>query len=232
VSAPAPGLFARLGSSLRASFGTVVFGMSDGTVSIFGLVFGVATSATSSAQVLLAGATGAVAAAVSMAAGVFLDEQSEADQARVKTRRALDAIKADPQAGAAEVLAPLVAAGVSDAAIEVLREDLLAEPRRTGAIAFLHALRARPPRGQVVFDAAWMFVASLGAGLAPALPFLWMPIEQARVVTVTVTLVLLVALGIARAHIGERPVLATILQTVSIAAAAGIAGVLIGRLAG
>jgi hypothetical protein len=47
-----------------------------------------------------------------------------------------------------------------------------------------------------------------------------------------VTLVLLVALGIARAHIGARPVLATILQTVSIAAAAGVAGVLIGRLTG
>jgi len=51
----------------------MVFGMEDGTVSIFGLVFAVAVSAQDSHAVLLAGATGAVAAAVSMMAGTFLD---------------------------------------------------------------------------------------------------------------------------------------------------------------
>jgi VIT1/CCC1 family predicted Fe2+/Mn2+ transporter len=81
-------------------------------------------------------------------------------------------------------------------------------------------------------DAAWMLVASLVAGLVPALPFLWLPIPTARIVTVTVTLAMLVALGFARARIGERPVASTIAQTVSIAAAAGVAGVVIGRLAG
>jgi VIT1/CCC1 family predicted Fe2+/Mn2+ transporter len=206
--------------------------MSDGTVSIFGLVFGVAASATSSAQVLLAGTTGAVAAAVSMAAGVFLDEQSEADQARVRLRSELAAIDADPVSAAERVLEPLAAAGVGATAIAALRAELVAEPRRSAAIASLHALREEPPRTQVVLDAAWMLVASLCAGLAPALPFLWLPIPEARRVTMTVTLVLLVLLGLARARIGERPVASTILQTVSIAAAAGVAGVAIGRWAG
>ena len=223
---------ARLAASLRASFGTVVFGMSDGIVSIFGLVFGVATSATSSAQVLLAGTTGAVAAAVSMAAGVFLDEQSEADQARVQMRSELAAIQADPETAAEAVLGPLAAAGVGEAAIAALRAELLADPNRIGAIASIHAQREEPARRQVILDATWMLVASLVAGLSPALPFLWLPIPQARSVTIAVTLVLLVVLGMARARIGERPVVATILQTVSIAAAAGVAGVFIGRLAG
>ena len=35
MSAASSGFFARLDASLRSSFGTVVFGMSDGTVSIF-----------------------------------------------------------------------------------------------------------------------------------------------------------------------------------------------------
>ena len=48
-------------TSFSASFGIVVFGMEDGTVSIFGLVFGVAASAASSRVVLLAGATEAAA---------------------------------------------------------------------------------------------------------------------------------------------------------------------------
>ena len=56
-------------TSFFNSIGDIVFGMEEGTVSIFGLVFGVAASATNSQAVLLAGATGAAAAAVSMMAG-------------------------------------------------------------------------------------------------------------------------------------------------------------------
>ena len=67
---PLPG---RIADSFQASVGSIVFGMEDGTVSIFGLVFGVAFAAPDSRAVLLAGATGAVAAAVSMMAGTFLD---------------------------------------------------------------------------------------------------------------------------------------------------------------
>ena len=50
--------FRRLRSSLANSAGTVVFGMEDGTVSIFGLIFGVAATTTSTATVLIAGAIG------------------------------------------------------------------------------------------------------------------------------------------------------------------------------
>ena len=36
-----PSLASRIAASFKASFGDIVFGMEDGTVSIFGLVFGV-----------------------------------------------------------------------------------------------------------------------------------------------------------------------------------------------
>ena len=61
-------LAGRIRRSFLASVGSIVFGMEDGTVSIFGLVFGVAASAPDAHAVLLAGATGAIAAAVSMMA--------------------------------------------------------------------------------------------------------------------------------------------------------------------
>ena len=48
----------RLKSSLIASAGTIVFGMMDGTVSIFGLIFGVAATTSSNATVLVAGHRG------------------------------------------------------------------------------------------------------------------------------------------------------------------------------
>ncbi len=44
----------RLAASLKESSGQIIFGMEDGTVSIFGLVVGVAASAPDSETVLLA----------------------------------------------------------------------------------------------------------------------------------------------------------------------------------
>ena len=80
-------LLGRLKTSLTASAGQVVFGMEDGTVSIFGLVFGVAATTNDQSAVLIAGASGAVAAAVSMMAGTYLDVETNRDQARVLTAR-------------------------------------------------------------------------------------------------------------------------------------------------
>ena len=77
----------RLRNSLANSAGTVVFGMEDGTVSIFGLIFGVAATTTNTATVLIAGASGAVAAAVSMMAGAYLDVETTRD--KIDANRAL-----------------------------------------------------------------------------------------------------------------------------------------------
>src|SRR5919108_819079 len=83
----AKSLVSHVRRSFHASIGDVVFGMEDRTVSIFGLVFGVAASTDQSSVVLLAGGTGAIAAAVSMMAGAYLDAESERDQARVEAQQ-------------------------------------------------------------------------------------------------------------------------------------------------
>ena len=82
-----PSLWQRLKTSLQASAGEVVFGMEDGTVSIFGLVFGVAATTSDQKAVLIAGASGAVAAAVSMMAGTYLDAETGEDQTKVMASR-------------------------------------------------------------------------------------------------------------------------------------------------
>ncbi len=112
-----PGLIRR---SFIASVGSIVFGMEDGTVSIFGLVFGVAFSAPNSHAVLLAGATGAVAAAVSMMAGTFLDVQSTNDQAAA--RLAEERARFDANRGQQDraIQRRLVSAGFSDSDAETV----------------------------------------------------------------------------------------------------------------
>jgi VIT family len=87
----------RLIGSLKRSAGTIVFGMEDGTVSIFGLVFGVAATTSSSKVVLIAGASGAAAAAVSMMSHVRKPPICDDGAASVAIKSAVDTVRAqDP----------------------------------------------------------------------------------------------------------------------------------------
>jgi len=78
--------------------------------------------------------------------------------------------------------------------------------------------------------AIWMFVADLFAASIPVIPFVLFDIQTARIVSLVVTGILMALLGIARGRIGGVNIWVTALQTMAIAGAAALAGVLIGRL--
>lgn len=218
--------WSRLKSSFQASFGDIVFGMEDGTVSIFGLVFGVAASTTDSRVVLVAGMTGAAAAAVSMMAGAYLDAETARDQARAARAREATA---DATLFASEPMREqLIAEGLAPAAIDALDAIARAHPEIPGALRAAFD-RDRGDSVSPLGHALWMFVADLFAALVPVLPFVFLPIDTARYASIACTAAVLVALGIGRARIGRRRLLPTTLRTLAIAAAAGAAGVVVGR---
>jgi len=204
----------RLRSSIASAAGTIVFGMEDGTVSIFGLIFGVAATTSSTKTVLIAGASGAVAAAVSMMAGAYLDAETTRDQTH-----------ATLLAGSGRSLANrLVSAGLtskqSDALARAVQND------RDAVDGLLLALEgaAKAPLNPLE-QALWMLVADFFAAAVPILPFVLLPIAQARIVSGVVTVALLIGLGIGRAQLGQRGVIQTVAETVSIGVGAAIAGV-------
>jgi VIT1/CCC1 family predicted Fe2+/Mn2+ transporter len=228
--APAPpwgGLLA----SLRTSIGDIAFGMEDGAVSIAGLVFGVAASTNDSQVVLLAGATGAAAGAVSMMAGTYLDVQSVRDRAAALRAKARVAIEADPEGHRRRAEERLVVYGFTPEETEAVGAALARNP--VAMLEFVSAFELEiggAPRESPAVHAAWMFVADLSAAATPVIPFALLPLETARVVSLVITTVLLVCLGLGRARVARMGYLATTLQTLAIAAAAAAAGVLIGRL--
>ena len=218
---------ARLKKSFLASAGDVVFGMEDGTVSIFGLVFGVAATTTDTKTVLVAGASGAVAAAVSMMAGTYLDAETALDEARGRAKALESEIRRDARAVLDRVAARLERSGLAPdkaAAIAALVES---DPADLRSVA--EALEAPEPEdGLPAARALWMLVADFLAAAIPIVPFVLWPVPEARPVSAVVTLLLLVALGAGRAVVGDRPVLRTIAETVAIGVAAALAGVAIG----
>ena len=224
-----PTLWTRLKTSLRASAGQVVFGMEDGTVSIFGLVFGVAATTNDQSTVLIAGASGAVAAAVSMMAGTYLDVETDRDQASVLARRIESNLQADAASLLDGVTQRLHAAGVSHDQTALAGSFLSSQPAllKGFAVALAAPTQADPDQSPLV-QSLWMLVADFLAAAIPILPFAFLPVQLGRVVSAAVTMLLLIGLGIGRALIGERGILRTVIETVAIGVAAALAGVGIG----
>jgi len=212
----------RLHSSFVNSAGTVVFGMEDGTVSIFGLIFGVAATTTDTKTVLIAGASGAAAAAVSMMAGAYLDVET--------TRDKISAARASQQAAAGSIAllkSRLAETGLSSAQSEALAVAVHNNADATGGL--LLALQGAPEAPlNPMEQALWMLVADFLAAAVPILPFVFLPVLDARIVSGVVTLALLIALGVGRAQIARRSIFRTVTETVSIGVAAAFAGVAIG----
>jgi vacuolar iron transporter family protein len=229
----AGGLSARIAESFQASVGDIVFGMEDGAVSIFGLVFGVAAVSNDSQAVVLAGATGAVAAAVSMMAGAYLEAQSVRDRARAEIEAKREELARDPDAVRARIAARLQGLGFTDDEAGVVVVALTREPAT--ALAYEEAVELRlgdEARQDPRAHAAWMFGSDVLAAAIPVIPFIVLPLDTARLVSLVITTALLVVLGIGRGIVAHRDVVVTTLQTLAVAAAAAVAGVLIGRLVG
>jgi vacuolar iron transporter family protein len=225
-------LSSRIKESFRDSSGEIVFGMSDGTVSIFGLVAGMVAGAQSGNVVFLAGATAAVAATVSMMAGVFLDLESEQDAARVEAQDRESEICRDPECAVNKLIGDLRSTGLSPACLDALHADLRKDPllvaRFEDAVAGEEVAPAQ--KIPIYVHACWMGIADFIAAMTPVIPFAFLPFEQAKIACIAGTAVLLFLLGLGRARLGKRPAFRTVLETMAIATAAGIAGVIFGLL--
>jgi vacuolar iron transporter family protein len=230
-STPGNSLWQRIGKSFTDSIGDIVFGMEDGTVSIFGLVFGVASSTTSSSIVLLAGATGAIAAAVSMMAGTFLDVESTNDQAKARLAQEQKEIETNLEGEKREVRDRLQIAGFNDQDTTAIVDALARHPKtflQVEAASELNLGRAEQKNPFV--QSAWMFISDLFAAAVPVLPFAFLSLGTARLVSLIITAILLLLLGVGRGIVGHRNVALTALETLGIATAAALAGLLIGKL--
>lgn len=221
-----PSMFERLKKSLAASAGDIVFGMEDGTVSIFGLVLGVAATTNDSKTVLIAGASGAAAAAVSMMAGTYLEVETDLDQARGFSATLAAEVEHGPDAVAGRVADRLRAAGLADAEAAPLTDLIRAKPALLRGVAW--AMMAPATVEGPLAHSLWMLVADFVSAAIPIVPFALMPVPQARVVSTAITMLLLICLGIGRAKVGRRPLARTLTETVAIGVAAALAGVGIG----
>ena len=206
----------RIERSFKASFGDIVFGMEDGTVSIFGLVFGVAATTTDTRVVLDRGHD-------RRDRGGRLDDGGRVSRrrdrarsgARPRRRERSVAIRLERDSRALARGRHFSCGGRCAGRRWRARIRGLPRSLRAAYQAKLDDDEASP-----LAHALWMFVADILAALVPVLPFAFLPMDT-RATCRSVHRRVLVVLGIGRAKIGKRRVLSTTLQTLGIAAARG-----------
>jgi VIT1/CCC1 family predicted Fe2+/Mn2+ transporter len=154
-----------------------------------------------------------------MMAGAYLDIETTRDKAKAAR------LSAPSVAEAAVSLPPRLAkAGLSERQADALTVAVKNSPDAVGGLWLALDGAADTPLNPVE-QALWMLFADFLAAAVPIVPFVILPVAQARIVSAIVTILLLVGLGIGRARVGGRDPIRTMLETVLIGVAAALAGV-------
>jgi len=164
-----------------------------------------------------------------MMAGAYLDAETTRDEMKANHAHLQSGLALKRGSIAGSLSNRLAASGLSPEQSAALTGAVEHDREALGGL--LLVLEAAPEAALNPWEQAlWMLLADFLAAAVPILPFVLLPIPQARVVSAVVTTILLVALGIGRAQIAKRSVVRTVLETVSIGIAAALAGVAIGVL--
>jgi VIT1/CCC1 family predicted Fe2+/Mn2+ transporter len=183
-----------------------VLGANDGIVSTASLVVGVAAAEATRQDVLVAGVAGLVAGALSMAAGEYVSVSSQADTEKADLTRERHELATQPEAEEDELSGIYVRRGLDADLARTVARQLTAK----GALA-AHArdelglteeLAARPLQAALASAATF----AVGAGV-PIVTILVAPAAALVLAVSGVSLLCLVGLGAAAAHIGGAPIL-------------------------
>jgi vacuolar iron transporter family protein len=151
-----------------------VFGASDGLVSNFALIAGVAGAQSSRHAVVLAGVAGLAAGAFSMAAGEYISVRSQAEQARAEIDIERREIQARPEAEERELAMMYVAKGLDPELARQVAHQLSLDPDAALDVHVREELGIDPddlPSARLAAGSSFLSF-SVGAVL-PLLPYLF-----------------------------------------------------------
>jgi len=215
-----------------SSIREVVFGAQDGLVSTFAVVAGLAAAGMGHLVVLLGGLVSAVAGVLSMSIGTFLASRAQGQLYASELERERREIRDHPGEEVAELMAALIARGMSRAdAVEVARRIARHPDLLLNTLAIFELGLAPQRLGSPVRDAFVMAVAFGAASLVPLLPFLAGHLLPAFALSGVATLVALFGVGVAKARVAGVAPIRSGLEVAALAAASGLLSFGLGRLA-
>ena len=208
-----------------------LFGMQDGIVSTLAVASTVAGATGDRYPILVAGIASALAGVFSMAAGEYLSSKSQREiyEAQIENERA--EVRDRPDEAEAEVAYMLEREGLTEPAARRVAAELAREPVVLLKTMVEKELGLVVEEGRSALQGAIVMGTSFGlASLVPLLPYLALPVGTAIWASIVFAGVVLFGIGVVKTRWTGRSWITSGAEIVGLAAFAGVAGVLFGRV--
>jgi VIT1/CCC1 family predicted Fe2+/Mn2+ transporter len=215
----------------KARIRQLVFGSLDGLLVPLGVVTGVAAGTGSSTAVIVAGLAEAFAGALSMGAGEFIADRAEAQVQRAEIQREAHEIATEPAAEQQEMARLWAHEGVAGTDADRLATTLAKYPPAFGKTMVEKELGIPfAPQTVNVPGAITMGASYIIASLFPLIAYFFLPVARAVPVSLGLTLVALVLVGVIKGRLAQLNLLRSVLEIILVGAASAGGGYLLGTL--
>lgn len=210
----------------------IVFGLEDGLVSTLGVLTGIASGTNDHFVVILSGFVLVIVEALSMGVGSFLSSQSERDMQQRQYKDLKKLANHDPQAAEALLVKHYQSIGLSQSQIESCLKVI---EKNKGVLAkelgiYHLGMGAANDNNTTWINGVLMFCSYIVGGGVPILPYFLLPVPQALVVSIPLTVIALFILGAAKGKLTYKNWLSSGLQMAILSCSAALLGFLVGKL--
>jgi VIT1/CCC1 family predicted Fe2+/Mn2+ transporter len=207
----------------------LVFGSLDGLLVPLGVVSGVAGGTGSTKAVIVAGIAEAFAGALSMGAGEFISGRSEAQVQQTEIAKELAEIRDEPEYERREMALLLEHEGVATEDATRIADTLARYPEAYHKTMVEKELGLQMGVSTVkVPEALTMSSSYLVGSFFPLIAYFFLPVSQAFVVSLVLTLVALVIVGIIKGRLASLNLFTSALEVVVVGGASALGGYLLG----
>jgi VIT1/CCC1 family predicted Fe2+/Mn2+ transporter len=207
----------------------LVFGSLDGLLVPLGVVSGVAGGTGSTKAVIVAGIAEAFAGALSMGAGEFISGRSEAQVQQTEIAKELAEIRDEPEYERREMALLFRHEGVAAEDATRIADTLARYPEAYHKTMVEKELGLQMGVSTVkVPEALTMGVSYIVGSFFPLIAYFFLPIQQALPVSLVLTVVALVVVGIIKGRLASLNLFRSSLEVVVVGGASALGGYLLG----
>jgi VIT1/CCC1 family predicted Fe2+/Mn2+ transporter len=209
----------------------LVFGSLDGLLVPLGVVSGVAGGTGSSKAVLVAGLAESFAGALSMGAGEFIAARSEAQVHQTEVNKELEKLKGSPDFERQEMVKLLQHEGIEQIDAARIVDILVRYPECYHKTMVEKELGLPIETSTVkIPEALTMGISYIVGSIFPLAPYFFLPVRTALLVSILLTVVALVIVGIIKGRLASLNLFRSVIEIVVVGGASAGGGYLLGSV--
>lgn len=209
----------------------IVFGLEDGLVSTVGVLTGIASGTNDYFVVILSGFVLVIVEALSMGVGSFLSTQSEHDMQQRQYKDLKKLATRDPQAAEDILVKHYQKIGLTqsqiDSCLKLVEKNKSVFAKELGVY---HLGMGTNNDSNTWINGVLMFFSYIIGGAVPILPYFFLPVSTALVISIPLTVIALFTLGAAKGKLTYKNWLQSGLQMALLSCSAALLGFLVGKL--